>query len=197
MLGIFNVSTDANACDCTRGCTDAVGESALKIDAGRKSLAAPGNRTCISGLPVRCSTIWATSPPWITKASPPPSLFCCCCCLKKKKKFLWFFIVIVVIVITIRNHHCHFSLLLPVELDTSVLSASSTTVSPPRHPSLSLCPFDGVRLCFSFLCPSVSVSLALSLFVRLSPSVYVSLFFSRLFFSAPSPQPHQLNWVLS
>ena len=113
--------------------------------------------------------------------------------LFKKKKFLWFFIVIVVIVITIRNHHCHFSLLLPVELDTSVLSASSTTVSPSRHPSLSLCPFDGVRLCFSFLCPSVSVSLALSLFVRLSPSVYVSLFFSRLFFSAPSPQPHQLN----
>ena len=127
--------------------------------------------------------------------SPPLSILLLL--LFKKKKFLWFFIVIVVIVITIRNHHCHFSLLLPVELDTSVLSASSTTVSPSRHPSLSLCPFDGVRLCFSFLCPSVSVSLALSLFVRLSPSVYVSLFFSRLFFSAPSPQPHQLNWVLS
>ena len=30
--GIFNVSTDTNACDCTRGCTDTVRESALKID---------------------------------------------------------------------------------------------------------------------------------------------------------------------
>ena len=33
---IFNVSTDMNACDCTRGCTDTVRESALKVDSGRK-----------------------------------------------------------------------------------------------------------------------------------------------------------------
>ena len=29
---IFNVRTDVNACDCTRGCTDTVRESALKVD---------------------------------------------------------------------------------------------------------------------------------------------------------------------
>ena len=29
---IFNVHTDVNACDCTLGCTDTVGESALKVD---------------------------------------------------------------------------------------------------------------------------------------------------------------------
>ena len=34
--GIFNVRTDINACDCTRGCTDTVRESALKVDFGRK-----------------------------------------------------------------------------------------------------------------------------------------------------------------
>ena len=28
--------TDVNACDCTRACTDTVGESALKVDSGRK-----------------------------------------------------------------------------------------------------------------------------------------------------------------
>ena len=30
--GIFNVCTYANACDCTRGCTDTVRESAVKAD---------------------------------------------------------------------------------------------------------------------------------------------------------------------
>ena len=30
--GIFNVRTDVNACDCTRGCTDTVRDSALKAD---------------------------------------------------------------------------------------------------------------------------------------------------------------------
>ena len=34
---IFNVRTDVNACDCERGCTDAVRESALKVDCGRKT----------------------------------------------------------------------------------------------------------------------------------------------------------------
>ena len=33
---IFNVRTDVNACDCTRGCTDTRRESALKVDSGRK-----------------------------------------------------------------------------------------------------------------------------------------------------------------
>ena len=33
---IFNVHTDVNASDCTRGCTDTVRESALKVDSGRK-----------------------------------------------------------------------------------------------------------------------------------------------------------------
>ena len=33
---IFNVRTDINACDCTRGCRDTVEESALKVDSGRK-----------------------------------------------------------------------------------------------------------------------------------------------------------------
>ena len=34
--GIFNVRTDVTACGCTRGCTDAVEESSLKVDSGRK-----------------------------------------------------------------------------------------------------------------------------------------------------------------
>ena len=34
--GIFNVCTDVNACDCTRGCMDTVREFALKVDSGRK-----------------------------------------------------------------------------------------------------------------------------------------------------------------
>ena len=34
--GIFNMHTDVNACDCTRGCTDTLRESALKVDSGRK-----------------------------------------------------------------------------------------------------------------------------------------------------------------
>ena len=33
---IFNVCTDVNVWDCTRGCTDTVKESALKVDSGRK-----------------------------------------------------------------------------------------------------------------------------------------------------------------
>ena len=49
--------TYVNACDCTRGSTDTVRESALKVDSWeKKSLAAPGNRTCLRGVPVRCST---------------------------------------------------------------------------------------------------------------------------------------------
>ena len=34
--GIFNVRTDVNACDCARGCTNTIRESALKDNSGRK-----------------------------------------------------------------------------------------------------------------------------------------------------------------
>ena len=34
--GIFNVRTDVNARNCSRGCTDTVRESALKVFSGRK-----------------------------------------------------------------------------------------------------------------------------------------------------------------
>ena len=43
--GIFNVRTDVNACDCTRGCTDTVRESALKVDSGRKIPCRTGEST--------------------------------------------------------------------------------------------------------------------------------------------------------
>ena len=36
VFGIFNVRTNVNACDCTRGCADTERESALKVDSGRK-----------------------------------------------------------------------------------------------------------------------------------------------------------------
>ena len=35
----------------------------------KQSLAATGNRTCVSGMPVWCCTKWATSPPQWTKVS--------------------------------------------------------------------------------------------------------------------------------
>ena len=35
-LGIFKVYTGVDACDCTRGCADTAGESALTVDCGRK-----------------------------------------------------------------------------------------------------------------------------------------------------------------
>ena len=33
---IFNMRTDVNVCNCTRGCTHTIRESALKVDSGRK-----------------------------------------------------------------------------------------------------------------------------------------------------------------
>ena len=33
---IFNVRTGVNACGCTRGCTDTIRESTLKVDTWRK-----------------------------------------------------------------------------------------------------------------------------------------------------------------
>ena len=63
---IFNVCTDFNACNCTRECTDTVKESALKLDSGRKSPAASGNRTYVSSVPDRRCTNWATSSPHLS-----------------------------------------------------------------------------------------------------------------------------------
>ena len=45
------------------GCTDIVRESLhCKLTLGQKFLAKLGNRTCVSGMPVWCSTKWATFP---------------------------------------------------------------------------------------------------------------------------------------
>ena len=65
---IVNVRTDVNACVCTRVCTDTRKRVRAESWLGQKSLAAAGNRTCVSSVPVRRSTSWATSPP-------------CCCAL--------------------------------------------------------------------------------------------------------------------
>ena len=51
---IFILCTDVNACDCTPGCTDTERESAVKADWGKKNLAAPGTRTFVSGMMIRC-----------------------------------------------------------------------------------------------------------------------------------------------
>ena len=53
---IFNVYTDVNACNCTRGCTDTVRESALKVDLEKNPLPhrriEPASAACWSdGLP--------------------------------------------------------------------------------------------------------------------------------------------------
>ena len=61
--GIFNVRTDVNACDCTQGAWASWESLHWKLTLERKSLAAPGNRTCVGGVLARCSTNWATSPP--------------------------------------------------------------------------------------------------------------------------------------
>ena len=55
--------TDVHTRNCTRGCTDVVKSLHWKSALGEKSLAAPGNRTCVSGVPVGRSSNWATSPP--------------------------------------------------------------------------------------------------------------------------------------
>ena len=52
---IFNVRTYVNACDCTRGCTDRRKSVCTESWLREKSIAAPGNRTCVSGVTVRCS----------------------------------------------------------------------------------------------------------------------------------------------
>ena len=62
VLGSFNVHTDVNACDCTRGLYGHRKRVGTKSWLVEKSLGAPGNRTCLSGVPVRRSTNRATSP---------------------------------------------------------------------------------------------------------------------------------------
>ena len=64
-LGIFNVYTDVNACDCTWGLFRHHKSLHCKLTLEEKSFARPGNWTCISGTPVRRSNNWATSPPKI------------------------------------------------------------------------------------------------------------------------------------
>ena len=44
VFGIVNVRTDVDAFDCTGGCTNTERKSIQKVDSGRKSLAALGNR---------------------------------------------------------------------------------------------------------------------------------------------------------
>ena len=73
--GIFNVRTDIKACDCTRGCTDIVRESALKVDWEKNPLPPrgiePTSGACRSdalpkSLRVCGRTNWAVSP-WISE----------------------------------------------------------------------------------------------------------------------------------
>ena len=49
---IFNVCTDVNACNCTRGCRDTVRESALRVNSWRK---------------IPCCTRDSNLPPWCCK----------------------------------------------------------------------------------------------------------------------------------
>ena len=58
---IFNMHSDVNACDCTQGCTDTA-ESLHWILTGRKIPRCTGESTCVSRVPVWCSTNWATPP---------------------------------------------------------------------------------------------------------------------------------------
>ena len=70
---IFNARTDVNACDCTQGMYGHHKESLhWKLTLGEKSFAAPGNRTCVSGVLVRISTNWTTSPPLLCHVQPFP-----------------------------------------------------------------------------------------------------------------------------
>ena len=36
VMGILNVRTDVDACDCAQGCTDTIRVSALEMDSGRE-----------------------------------------------------------------------------------------------------------------------------------------------------------------
>ena len=84
--GIFNVRTDVNACHCTRGCTDTVKESALKVHCGRKipcrtgESNQPWQRTGpmlyqLSYIPT-CVTVVST-----TRVNVPPHLCLCTVCV--------------------------------------------------------------------------------------------------------------------
>ena len=69
VLGIFNMGTDINACDCARRlCRHCKRVWTKKLNLGERSLAAPGNRTCLSSMAVWSLTNWATSPPFCITA---------------------------------------------------------------------------------------------------------------------------------
>ena len=56
--GVFNLRTGG----CARKWTGTIRKSLhWKLTLGEKSLSAPGNRTCVGSVPVRCFTNWATS----------------------------------------------------------------------------------------------------------------------------------------
>ena len=60
IFGIFNVCSDVDACDCTRGLYGHLSVDSLEVDSGRKSLAARGTRTrviIISIAPRRCDAV--------------------------------------------------------------------------------------------------------------------------------------------
>ena len=60
----FNVRRDVNACECTRGGGyEQFKRVHTESRLGYKFLAASGNRTSVSGVPVRRSVLWATSRP--------------------------------------------------------------------------------------------------------------------------------------
>ena len=62
--GNFNVPSDENACDCARGCTDTVRESALKVDwGGGDPQPHRGNEPPSAACRSDALTNWATSPP--------------------------------------------------------------------------------------------------------------------------------------
>ena len=71
---IFNVRTDVTACSCTQGVYGHCKKSLhWKLTLEEKSLAAPANQTCLSSVPVWCSTNWATSQPQQYKSETPGS----------------------------------------------------------------------------------------------------------------------------
>ena len=65
VYGIFNVRKDVNECDCTRGCTDTVRESALKVDSGEKFRHRSGeSNLCRQRAgPMLYHLSWITTPP--------------------------------------------------------------------------------------------------------------------------------------
>ena len=85
---IFNARTDVDACDCTRGCTYTVWESALKVDSGRKIPCRTGEsnlrqrRACSTLYQLSCMFIWISPKPCAScthRAHYPSTLLCRSC----------------------------------------------------------------------------------------------------------------------